>query len=144
MKYENRQIGLAVWLLATALLVPLSRTAQAKPAERWTKKELKEAIASAKTPGDHTKIAQYYRIDAARSESEEKEHAAFAKKHGSRTGRHCRWLSAEYAKKAGKDRALAKIHENMAKSAAQQHWEYPIRQGNFKGRALMSSEKEER
>ena len=127
MKYESGKIYLAVWLLAIALLVPLSRAAQDKPAERWTKTELKEAIANAKTADDHTRIAQYYWINAARSESEAKDHAAFAKRYGSRAGRHCRWLSAEYAKKTEKDRALAKIHEDMAKSAAQRHREYAVR-----------------
>lgn len=123
----NRIGQLFVSLLAIALFLPISGAAQTKAQGQVTKKNLKQAIANAKTADDHQRIAQYYRIDAARSESEEKEHAAFAKRYGSRTDRHCRWLATEYAKKAEKDRALAKIHEDLAKSASQPHRRSAIR-----------------
>lgn len=126
MKPVNSKPHLPIWLIAIGLSLPAFGAAQNNAPASWTEKDLKQALASAKTADDHMGIAQYYRLDASRLDSEAKEHAAFAERYGSRTGRHCRWLATEYAKKAEKDRALAKIHEDLAKSVAQPHRRSPI------------------
>jgi hypothetical protein len=100
-----------------------------------SKKELKVLLKTAKEPADHSKIAEYYRQEAARLTASAKEHAEFAEvhaknppfpameaKHGTAFAQgapHCkRWaeLSAEQAKEA---EALAVMHEEMAKAAEQ-------------------------
>jgi hypothetical protein len=117
---RSRRIScVCLWILAVTVLAPVSGASQGNILEKWTKKDLKVAISSAKSAEDHARIAQYYRLDAARLEREAQYHAALAKKYGSRNSRHCRWLSTEYAKKAEKDRALANIHDDMAKSVTQ-------------------------
>jgi hypothetical protein len=109
-----------VWLLAAALFVPQFTPAQSVPPDRWTQKDLKVAITGAKTADDHARIAQYYRLEAIRFESEARKQAAFAERYTTRTGRHCRWLASEYAKKAQKARAIASLHDNLAKTARKQ------------------------
>ncbi|MHB8525322.1 MAG: hypothetical protein ACYDD2_04095 [Candidatus Acidiferrales bacterium] len=123
----NRIAQLLVWLLAIALFLPILGAAQTKPHEQLTKKDLKQAIANAKTADDHVRIAQYYRDDASRLEREAKEHAAFSQRYGTRTGRHCRWLATEYSKKVRREQDLARVHEDRAKSVAQRHRESPVR-----------------
>ena len=114
----KRIAQLLVWLVAIAFLLPISGAAQTKAQERVTKENLKQAIANAKTADDHERIAQYYRLDASRLEGEARQHAALSERYGSRTGRHCRWLATQYAKKARGERDLARVHEDMAKPAA--------------------------
>lgn len=113
---RSRKISrLCLWILAVALYAPISGASQGNTPEKWTKKDLKATLSSATSAEDHVRIAQYYRLDAARLEREAEYHAALAKKYGSRNSRHCRWLSAKYAKKAKQERVLAKIHDDMAK-----------------------------
>jgi hypothetical protein len=100
-----------------------------------SKKELTVLLKTATEPADHQKIADYYRQEAARLTASSKEHAQLAEiyaknppfagmesKHGAGFGQgasHCnKWaeLQAEEAKEA---EALAAMHEDMAKQAAQ-------------------------
>ncbi len=132
MKRANNRGYVAVWLLAAALIVPALGLAQSKAPESWTKKDLKQAIATAKTAEDHTKIAQFYTHDAVRLDTEAKEHAALAETYrhsvtydehkqrmAGRTADHCQWLADRYTEMAQKERELAKFHEDMAKSVSQ-------------------------
>jgi len=116
-------------LLSTALLalfglVGLSAT---EPKTAQTKKELKTAITSAKTPADHQRIAAYYQKQADNMLAEAKQHDELAVLYGKsqnpqaeRVGKnaeYCKYF-AEYARKAAQqDQELAKMHEEMATQA---------------------------
>ena len=128
----GKQGSMTVCLLAASLIIPAFAVAQSNSQEGVTKKELKQAISSASTSEDHLKIAHYYKEDAERLDGEAKEHAALAEayrksptyheqKHpmsGSTAG-HCQWLADRYTEMAQKEREMAKLHEDMAKSAKQ-------------------------
>jgi len=122
-------------LVSTALLVlfgiaGLSAVRAVEPKAALTKKELKTAIASAKTPEEHYRIAAYFTSQAERMLAEAKEHdelaalyaespnpAAMKQPMSGRTAEHCRHF-AEYARKAAQqDQELAKMHRDMAKQA---------------------------
>jgi acyl-CoA reductase-like NAD-dependent aldehyde dehydrogenase len=122
-------------LLSTALLVlfgigGLSAVRAAEPKPALTKKELKTAIANAKTPEEHYRIAAYFTKQAERMLAEAREHdelatlyakspnpAAMKQPMSGRTAEHCKYF-AEYARKAAQqDQELAKMHEDMAKQA---------------------------
>ena len=127
----NSKACMMVWLLAVALIAPTLSMAQSTAPESWTRKDLKQAIATAKTADDHNRIAQYYRIDADRLKTEAKEHAALAEAYrkspnyqeqklpmSGKTAGHCQWLADKYTQMAQKDLDLAKDHEEMAKSVS--------------------------
>lgn len=130
MKLKNKAC-MMIWFLAVALIAPMLSMAQGTAPESWTMKDLKQAIATAKTADDHNRIAQYYRIDAERLKSEAKEHAALAEAYrrsptyqeqklpmSGKTAGHCQWLAEKYTQMAQKDLDLAKDHEEMAKSVS--------------------------
>lgn len=108
----------------------LSATIAAGSEQPLTKKELKEAIAKASSPQDHRRIAAYYQKQAERMTKEATEHdelaAEYAKsptahtsKHpmSGQTAEHCKYF-AEAARKAAQEaKALANLHEQMAKEA---------------------------
>ena len=124
------------YLLATAFAVLVSAggitAAQAaEPAQpALAKKELKSAIANAKTPEDHQRIAAYYKKEADRMLAQAKEHDelaavyaqtgnVYASKHpmSGLTVEHCKYF-AEATRKAGQELLeMAKLHEEMAKQA---------------------------
>lgn len=118
MNTSNGTSHLLARLLAIVLVVPFWAAAQQRTPDRWNKKELKAAVAGAKTAAEHARIAEYYRLKAAQSETEAKKHSAFAAKYTTRVGRHCRWLAAEYEKKAQKEQTLANVHDQIARAAA--------------------------
>jgi hypothetical protein len=114
--------------LILALVIPLIGAAQNKAPQDWTTKDLKQAIATAKTAADHKTIASYYTADAARLEAEAKDHAELAdlyrkspnlheQKHpmSGQTAAHCQFLADRYKEMAQQERDLAKLHEDMAK-----------------------------
>ena len=118
-------------VLSTALAVlfgvgGLSLAMAVEPTQpALSKKELKAAIANAKTPQDHLRIAAYYKSEAGRLLTDAKEHDELAvvyatsprKEAPIQTGDHC-VLIAESARKAAQaSRELAKLHEEMAKQA---------------------------
>ena len=122
-------------LLSSALLVllgigGLSAVRAVEPKAALTKKELKTAIASAKTPEEHYRIAAYFTNQAERMLAEAKEHdelaalyaespnaAAIKQPMSGRTAEHCKYF-AEYARRAAQqDQELAKMHKDMAEQA---------------------------
>jgi hypothetical protein len=134
MKTANRKPFALVLALVLASSL-LSTYAAASENQVVTKKEFKTLLKTAKEPVEHRKIAAYYRQEAARLTANAKEHEELAEvyaknppfpameaKHGTAFAQgapHCkRWaeLSAEQAKEA---RALAEMHEDMAKAAEQ-------------------------
>lgn len=127
----------AALLIASLTLVSFASVYPAAAQNKRTisTKELKVLLKTAKEPVEHQKIVDYYREQAARLTRSAKEHEELAKlyteyppypgmvsKHGTDFGQgapHCkRWaqLDAEQAKEA---EALATLHEDMAKAAAQ-------------------------
>lgn len=129
MKSMSKMNYRALWLLAIALTVPALGAAQSDGSKNLASKDLKQAIAAAKTADDHLQIAQFYKEDAVRLDGEAKEHAGMAEayrktptydeqKHpmSGRTAGHCQWLADKYAEMAKRERELSKIHEDMAKS----------------------------
>ena len=123
-------LTLAVTLLS---LIPSSFAAEAEKIS--SKKELKALIATAKTPADHLRIANYYREQAAKSTASSNEHVAMAKEYAKNPvfaaveakqqssfgqgASHCRrWaeLDKQQAKEA---EALVALHEGMATAAEQ-------------------------
>jgi len=118
----------ALSALILAFVVPLVAGAQAKSPQSWTTKDLKQAIATAKTAADHKNIAAYYTADAERLEAQAKDHAELAElyrkspnlheqKHpmSPNTAGHCQLLADRYKEMAQNERELAKLHEEMAK-----------------------------
>lgn len=114
-------LALALVLL---ILPPLGARA-AQPSVRMNKKQLKTLIASAKTPDDHMRLAAYYRGEADRLKTQQKEHeeeAAEYYKDPSRhpipkyptLGQHCRDLAYYYGKGAESALALASAHDRAA------------------------------
>lgn len=99
----------------------------AQPAAGLTQKEARQLTLSAKTPQDHVKLAQYYRLEADKLDAESKEHAAMARNYranpsasetkrpgASDTATHCERLSQDLAKAAGDARVLAADQEALA------------------------------
>ena len=123
------------YFLSTALTIMLgvgtlslaAATESGQPA--LTKKTLVGAIASAETPQDHQRIANYYKAEAGRMLAEAKEHdelaVAYAKspnastKHpmAGQTAEHCKFFADAARKAAQESQELAKLHEEMAKPA---------------------------
>ena len=121
-------------LLSTAItfllgVAGLSLAVAVEPAE-LTRKDLKTAIATAKTPQEHQRIANYYKKEADRMLADATDHeelvAVYAKS-GDRQGTkhpmagqtvdHCKYFSDAARKAAQESRELAKLHEEMAKQA---------------------------
>lgn len=135
MKTARTHLSLALMFTLTLVLFMSVYPAAAQNKRTISTKQLKVLLKTASEPADHQKIADYYRQEAARLTQDARQHADLAKlytenppypgmvsKHGTDFGQgapHCqRWaeLDAEQAKEA---EALATLHDNMAKAAAQ-------------------------
>jgi hypothetical protein len=98
-----------------------------------TKKQVTKLIAAAKTPTDHTRIAEYFNQEANRMEDEAKDHDYLAgvyrkspntsgggKQSGAgsmfRTAEHCESVAKSLREAAQSLRELATEHERMAKN----------------------------
>jgi hypothetical protein len=118
-------------LMLSALLYGGISQMTAAEVVQLSKDQVKEMIASAKTAGDHQKLAAYYRNEADKLEAEAKDHVdlantyrsstnAVAGKHtmSGKTAGHCDYFAKSVREAAKADRALAVEHELMAKGAA--------------------------
>jgi len=118
--------------LAALLMIPTAVTLQratAQSATRLTKKELRDLIMTAKTKEEHQRIADHYKAEADRLIEEAKDHEemaeiyrknppSLASKHPGAIGyQHCRGIAERLRQAAEKTRALANMHEAMAKGA---------------------------
>ena len=101
---------------------------QTKP-EHLSKRQLNSLIATAKTPAEHQRIAQYYQAKAQDYLAQAKEHeqmvAAYkanpsltAKSQAS-TINHCEYFVQTFKDLAAKSQELAQLHDQMAKDAEQ-------------------------
>ena len=115
--------------LSLSIVLGLSLTAASAAtlpkAEKLNKQQLKSLIASAKTPAEHERIAQYYEAKAQNDLAQANEHAQMASqfkqnavtsspKWSTGTVNHCEYLAQSFTEDAAKMQALAQEHEQMA------------------------------
>ena len=85
-------------------------------------------IETAKTPADHMKLANYYRLEADKLKAEVKDHEEMAAAYdknpaghpvpkGQTLGAHCRNLVKDISDEAKHANEMATMHEEMAKGA---------------------------
>jgi len=96
--------------------------------EQISKKQLSTLIATAKTPAEHERIAQYYRAQSANLLAQSQQHAQMAEqfrgnsatnnaKVAQQTVNHCEYLAQSLKAKAARAQQLAEQHEEMARAA---------------------------
>ena len=123
--------------IASALVFTLALTAaafsvmpsapQPRP-EQLSNKQLKTLIASAGTPADHQRIAQYYQAKAQDYLTQAKEHeamlaaysanpSALTDKDRAGTVYHCEYYARKFKDMAAKSEELARLHTQMAVDA---------------------------
>ena len=115
--------------LSLSIVLGLSLTAASAAtlpkAEKLNKQQHKSLIASAKTPAEHERIAQYYEAKAQNDLAQANEHAQMASqfkqnavtsspKWSTGTVNHCEYLAQSFTEDAAKMQALAQEHEQMA------------------------------
>jgi hypothetical protein len=96
-------------------------------------KNIEQMISAAKTPADHQAIADFYRAEGNRLQREAEQHTGLAKKTVSEAGgqmpwashhyewaEHCRKLADSLGTAAQEAQALARIHEDLAQSSAEE------------------------
>jgi hypothetical protein len=123
MKRTIVALSFAIVLAATAF----AQIAQAQKAEKLSKQQL---LSTAKTPAEHSRLAQYYSAEAQDYLAQSKEHeqmvAAYKKNPAMNTSKsssgpvnHCEYLSQHLKESAAQVQKLAQEHEQMAKEAGQ-------------------------
>lgn len=121
----KRMISVVI-LIAAA--IGITSTAWAvEPAGKLSKKEVNSLILSAKSPADHTKLANYYRFEASQKEVEVKEHEEMAASYdknpvmrpskGAKMGDQCRSMVKNLRDAAKEATEMAAMHDAMAKAA---------------------------
>jgi hypothetical protein len=116
------------FVMTVAALGQTTSASQTKP-EHFSKRQLNTLIATARTPAEHQRIAQYYQAKAQDYLAQAKEHeqmvAAYkanpsltAKSQAS-TINHCEYFVQTFKDLAAKSQELAQLHEQMAKEAEQ-------------------------
>ncbi len=122
---------LALAFVITATTLAQSTPAQQPKAEHLSKHQLNTLIATAKTPSEHRRIAQYYEAKAQDYLTQQKEHeqmlAAYKAnpvlsndKHRASTIGHCEYFVQAFKDMAAKSQELAQLHEQMANDAERQ------------------------
>ena len=122
---------LTPFLAMLVLILPLLGAAGSPAAKtkkiKLSQKQLVWLIGHAETPAEHEELAAYYRQQAQHLLQEAKEHQemaaaypqVYASKHPTLAAHHCNDWAALYSKQAKDAEALAKLHEQMAKEAAE-------------------------
>lgn len=123
-----------ITILSLALALTVAAFAQAAPSqqvkpEHLSKHQLTTLIATAKTPAEHQRLAQYYEAKAQDYLAQSKEHEqmlAAYKANPSIGGKsraafidHCESYSEYFKDMAVKSQELAQLHEQMAKDVEQ-------------------------
>jgi hypothetical protein len=126
----NRTIATLSFATAFAF-TSFAAMAQTQPnSADLSKQQLVSLIASAKTPAEHTRIAQYYGAKAQDYLAQSNEHAQMAEqfkknsvisssKFSTGTVNHCEYLAQNFKQKAEQMQKLEAEHEQMAKDAGQ-------------------------
>jgi len=125
----NRTIA-SFCFAAVLALASFAVTAQTQPnSEKLSKQQLLSLIATAKTPAEHLRIAQYYAAQALDYQAQAKEHeqmvAAYkadsnlsTNKNQASTIGHCEHFIATLNAQAANSRELALSHQRMAAEAS--------------------------
>ena len=113
-------------LIGAAFLI--GAAAVAADSRALSRKEVKELLVKASTPQDHRKLAGHYDAKAKQYEAEAAEHAEMAKTFRERptasetkrpgaadTAAHCESMAESLTKAATTARAMAAMHEELAK-----------------------------
>jgi Tfp pilus assembly protein FimT len=122
-------------ILSLVLALTAAAFAQAAPAqqlkpEHLSKQQLNTLIATARTPAEHQRIAQYYEAKAQDYLAQAREHeqmvAAYkansslsTDKNRASTIGHCEYFVQTFKELAVKSQELAQLHEQMARDAEQ-------------------------
>jgi hypothetical protein len=116
------------FVMTVAALGQTTSAQQAKP-EHLSKRQLNTLIATAKTPAEHARIAQYYQAKAQDYLEQSKEHEqmvvaykanpSLTAKSQASTINHCEYFAQTFKDMAAKSQELAQLHEQMAKEAEQ-------------------------
>jgi hypothetical protein len=116
-----------VFVLTVAAFAQAAPASQPKP-EHFSKQQLNTLIATAKTPAEHERIAQYYRAKAQDYLTQAKEHegmvAAYksnssisTNKNRASTISHCEYFATTFKALADNSQEMATLHERMAQEA---------------------------
>jgi len=117
-----------VLALTAAAFAQAAPSQQVKP-EHISKQQLNTLIATAQTPADHQRIAQYFQAKAqdylAQAQEHEQMIAAYKAnaalsndKNLASTIGHCEYFVQTFKEMAAKSQELAQLHEQMAREAA--------------------------
>jgi hypothetical protein len=115
------RVTLAMLAFVAALYLPTQRAGAAE-AEKF---DLEKAITGAKTPADHEAIASYYDREVATAKAKAEEHRKLAEAYKNigrgraPMGGHCLRLAQNYESVVAENAALAEVHREMARKAAQ-------------------------
>jgi hypothetical protein len=115
------------FVMTVAALGQTPATPQSKP-EHLTKQQLNTLIATAKTPTEHRRIAQYYQAKVLDYLAQAKEHEAMVAAYKANTSlsnekdqastiSHCEYFVKTFKALADNSQELATLHERMAKEA---------------------------
>lgn len=118
-----------VFVMTVAAFGQTASRAQSKP-EHLDKQQLNTLIATAKTPAEHERIAQFYEARAQDFRAQANEHEAMVAaykansslsndKNRASTIGHCEYFVQTFKEMAAKSHELAQLHEQMAKDAEQ-------------------------
>jgi Tfp pilus assembly protein FimT len=124
MKRTTVFLSLILVLAAAAF----TQATQAQKPEKLSKQQLLSLIATAKTPAEHTRLAQYYGAVAQDYLAQSKEHEEMAVQYKKNPAfkisksvggpvNHCEYLAQHFKESAAKIQELAQEHERMAKEA---------------------------
>ncbi len=123
-----------ITILSLVLALTVAAFAQAAPSQQVTpehlsKQQLNTLIATAQTPADHRRIAQYFQAKAQDYLAQAQEHEqmveaykanpSMAAKSRAGTIEHCEYFVQHFKELAVKSQELAQLHEQMAKDAEQ-------------------------
>ena len=124
----NRTIA-STMVLAVLLAISASQAPAVDSKGELSPKEVKALVANAKTAADHMRLAHHYNAMAAKHEAEALDHEALAveytknpqlgaSKHtmAPNTAEHCKYFAGHCRNAAKEMRAMAAMHEEMAKS----------------------------
>ena len=121
----KRTIALLSYILVfTAVAFAQTSQPQPKP-EKLSKQQLSSLIDNAKTPAEHSRIAQYYEAEAQESLAQSNQHeqmateykqnpATSSSKFSTGTVNHCEYQAQRLKAKAEKLEELAQVHEQLA------------------------------
>lgn len=112
------------FLLIGSFFAPGAQDVKTPSQPSLTAKELKQLIATAKSPEDHRRIAAYYQEEAKKLDAKKQEHTEMGAEYDRNPqrypsklalGQHCRNLAGYYGLAEQKALELAGMHEEMAK-----------------------------